>query len=254
MTEKEKKMKDTEFINRDNLSWYCNTNETLLEEKPEGIVMEFPGLGGSSCLGGSLEMGPYVTEYAAELAKNRLLLVYTFPGPWSWMNRGAVRMCDLICTAAMDKYGLRDGCPLVATGGSMGGMGALIWTADTCHRVTAVAAACPGYDQLAVWDKLDFPRTYMSSACCYDGSIEEALRHVSPVYRTADFPDLPYYIVGDGEDECFPIDGMDAFVEKMREAGKNVTYRRLDGLKHGEFTPECRGELTKFVISNGKLN
>ncbi|MBO4769509.1 MAG: hypothetical protein J5563_01860 [Clostridia bacterium] len=45
--------------------------------------------------------------------------------------------------------------------------------------------------------------------------------------------------------------GIPSFEDK---AGKKVTYRRLDGLKHGEFTPECRDELTRFVIGNGVLN
>ncbi len=247
-------MRDNEFIRPDNLTWFCNTNETLLTGEPRGIVMEFPGLGGSSCLGGLIDRGPYGGPYAQALADAGLLLVYTFSGPWSWMNKGAVRMCDLIADAAMAKYGLSSGqCPLIATGGSMGGMGALIWAADSRHRVTAVAAACPGCNQLSCWTKFDFPRTYLSAVCNLDVTIEEGMKHISPLYRIGDMPDVPYFIVGDVEDECFAIEETDDFVDRMRASGKRIDYRRLEGQKHGGFTPETRGDMTRFVIGNGTI-
>ena len=48
-------MKDSAFVHAGNLSRFVNTSEGLLGgEKPVGAVLEFPGLGGGSCLGGHM--------------------------------------------------------------------------------------------------------------------------------------------------------------------------------------------------------
>ena len=99
---------DAEYINKDTLNYYCVTNEAYIPEgkKVTGIVLEFPGLGGGSCLGGSMDnMIAYNTPFARECAAKGIVLAYTFPGPWSWMNTGAVRMTDLMVDAFMDRYG-----------------------------------------------------------------------------------------------------------------------------------------------------
>ncbi len=90
----------------------------------------------------------YNTPFARECAAKGIVLAYTFPGPWSWMNTGAVRMTDLMVDAFMDRYGWQseDDFSLVAIGGSMGGSGALIYAADSRHTVDACAAHCPCYD------------------------------------------------------------------------------------------------------------
>lgn len=48
---------DGYFINKDNYELFCNSNEALLKEKPHGVVVEFPGLDGGSCLGGKQDVG-----------------------------------------------------------------------------------------------------------------------------------------------------------------------------------------------------
>ena len=244
---------DRDFIRGDNLSLFCNTNAHLLFGKPRGMVLEFPGLGGGSCLGGQLERKPYDGAYAQQLADAGLLLVYTFPGPWSWMNRGAVRYCDLVADAALEAFGMADDAPILASGGSMGGLGALIYAADSRHSVRACAAACPCYDALdsCLHGIPEFPRTYVAAAVCEDAPIAETLRRISPRFRIADMPDIPYFIVGDGRDEHFPIDGMTRYVEDLRASGREVTYRILPDCFHGGFTPEVREELTAFLIANG---
>lgn len=244
-------MKDCEFINKDNLTLFANTNGHLLKKAPHAVVLEFPGLGGSSCLGGNLVRGPYEGEYAEKLADEGILLVYTFPGPWSWMNRGAVRYCDLVTDAAFDAYGIDRDAPLIATGGSMGGLGALIFTIESRHHVCACAAACPCYNALESCLNsgiMDFPRTFISSAACEDAPFEETLKRISPRFRINDMPDIPYFIVGDGDDEDFPIAGMDEYVAALRAHTPDVTYRSLPGCYHGCFTPEARNEFTEFVI------
>ena len=139
-------MTDRDYITPQNISLFCNSNEHLLKQPARGIVLEFPGLGGSSCVGGHIDRGEYNILHAAPLAENGVILAYGFPGPWSWMNPGAVRYMDLLVDALREKHGLDESSPLVVTGGSMGGLGALIYTASSRHKVTACCAACPCVD------------------------------------------------------------------------------------------------------------
>lgn len=246
-------MKDSEFISAENFRRYCSTNEAYVTRPIRAIALEFPGLGGGSCLGGQMDAAEYATPYARQLGADGILLIYTCPGPWSWMNRGAVRICDLIEDAAISAFGLPADVPTVATGGSMGGLGALIFAIESRHNVTACAAACPCYDVLKDYaSHEDFARTFLSAVAAYDMPLEDALKSISPIHQLDRLPRIPYYIVGDGQDDCFSIEGMDAFVAAMKQAGHDVDYRRLPGLGHGGFTPEARDGLTDFVRRLGR--
>lgn len=243
---------DAYFINKRTYTRFCNSNEALLKTKPRGIVLEFPGLGGGSCLGGRQEFGAYTnswSKFPEATASAGLVHVYLMPGPWSWMNPGAVRMADLVVDALREKFGLAEGTPLVAAGGSMGGLGALVYTAKSRHRVTACAAACPCYDVLAQYHcKASFARTYLSAvAPLTDKPLVEGLKEISPRHLLSQMPDIPYFIVCDCADDIFPEKGMDDYVAQLRTRVSSVTYEKLPGKKHGEFTPECRGRLHAFV-------
>ncbi|MBE6637497.1 MAG: hypothetical protein E7618_06825 [Ruminococcaceae bacterium] len=244
-------MSDNKFINPETLLQYCNTNEAFLEKKVRGIVLEFPGLGGGSCLGGLMDLMSYDTPFTRQFADAGLVVAYTFPGPWSWMNKGAVRMADLIVDALREKYQLSEDSPLIATGGSMGGLGALIYTASSRHKVTACAAACPCYDLTTCYDVVPhFARTVVSAVSTYDMPLEEAIKTISPLYRLDDMPSIPYFIVCDEADDLFPADGMHDYVKKLEEATESqVIYHRLPGQPHGGFTPEVRQALNDFVIA-----
>ena len=55
-------------------------------------------------------------------------------------------MADAVIDALADKYGLGENVPVCSCGGSMGGMDAFLFAADSRHSVTAVASACPCTD------------------------------------------------------------------------------------------------------------
>ena len=247
-------MSDRNYINAETLRFYCNTNEIYLDgKKPRGIVIEFPGLGGSSCLGGNIARGNYETDYAKKLADEGLILVYTFPGPWSWMNKGAVRISDLVIDAVMEKYGLSQDCPIVATGGSMGGLGAIIFCADTRHKISACAAACPCYDALRFFGANDdFPRTFISAIAGYDMSFEDGLAAISPAHRMDELAKIPYLILCDELDECFEAEGMKVFAEELRKKVGDVEFLFEAQKEHGGFIPEDREYFTEYVIAHCK--
>ena len=239
---------DSQFINTETISLFANTNEAFLVGSVNGIVLEFPGLGGGSCLGGSMDRGAYASDFAKDFAKNGIVLAYLFPGPWSWGNKGAVRMADAVVTALIKKYNLQDGFPLAACGGSMGGVGCLLYAADSAYTVTAVASACPCIDIIDRIDSnLDFPRTIICAASCYDMPIMNALERISPLARINDMPDIPYFICSDGVDEVFPQAQCDQYVHLLKNKRYNVEYMSQPNLRHGEFIPEVRLRLHAFL-------
>ena len=243
-----KRYDDSKFINPETLKLYANTNEDYLVTPVKGVVIEFPGLGGGSCLGGTMDRMSYHWQHAQDFAKNGIILAYLFPGPWSWGNKGAIRMADAVVAAIAKKYDLGEKFPLVACGGSMGGMGCLLYSAGSSYELTAVAAACPGVDSIAAYDVLpDFPRTYFSAAAVYDMDIEEALKQISPKEKINEMPIIPYFICSDGEDECFPEEQINSYVESLRARGAQVEYIPQPNLKHGDFFPETRVKLHNFI-------
>ena len=136
---------DSRFINPDTLTQYAKTNEAYLRGPVKGLVIEFPGLDGGSCLGGNLTMGNYDSVYAQDFGANGILLAYLYTGPWSWSS-SSVRYADAVIAAITAKYALLEETPLVVCGGSMGGYGALLYALEGRHNLCAVAIACPCTD------------------------------------------------------------------------------------------------------------
>lgn len=62
--------KDRTYISPETLQYYCNTNESLMEEgtKVTGLIHEIPGLWGNSCLGGSMDQGEYKNIFTLQCA------------------------------------------------------------------------------------------------------------------------------------------------------------------------------------------
>jgi len=239
---------DEKFINKDTLTMYCNTNACVLQEPVKGFVLEFPGLGGGSCLGGNPNPGEYNTEHTRFLGEQGILHIYVFSGPWSWMNKGAVRLVDNIIAAARDKYNMPADSPIAVIGGSMGGLGALIYSASGENIPVACAAACPCVDVLKQMGVLHhFPRTYIRAVLDYDMPLEAGLKSLSPIERLNDMPRIPYLILNDCADELFPEADMDGYVEKLSAKGHDVTYVKLPGCKHGEIPQETMDALFRFV-------
>ena len=243
---------DRRFIHPDTLSYYCNTNAHLLTATPRAFVLEFPGLGGGSCLGGCMEQGPYNSPLAGFLAEQGILLVYTFPGPWSWMSRGAVRMINALVDALREAYGFTADTPWAVMGGSMGGTGALIYAAshggDPARTPTVCLAHCPCVD---LPDRYacapSVPRSIFCAVADYEMPIEDAMKTLSPLHRMEDMPSIPYHVINDLEDELFPPEQMDKYVEALRERGHCVTYHRLENCGHGALTEAEWGVIRGFL-------
>lgn len=239
--------RDKNIINASTLTFFCNTNEAVLTLPVRGFILEFPGLGGGSCMGGCMDLAEYRGGYAEEMGKAGILVAYTFPGPWSWMNRGAVRYCELVAHAIREKYSLPESTPWVVTGGSMGGMGALIFAADAKVKPTACVSVCPCVNVPQCFeDHGRFRRTLFCAVADYEGEITENLLSISPKHRMKDMPYIPYLIINDCADELFPEGETDTYVEGLRAKGHDVAYDRLEGCHHGEITADAWNHILDF--------
>ena len=242
---------DSKYVNSGNYRLYCNTNEALLGRKPRGIVVEFPGLGGGSCLGGTMDMVGYGGDYAKTLADSGLLLVYMFSGPWNWMNEGVARFTDLVLAALREKFGLSGDVPVAATGGSMGGHSGLMFPALSKSNVVLSAVTCPCVDpekSLFVDDVI--PRSFLSTLALFDKPLEDSLKEISPAAKVKKLPDIPYLILCDANDELFPREDLEAFATALRGKGRSVEFITMNGCRHGEFTQKARERFTAFIIEN----
>lgn len=249
---------DAKYINRQTFSSYCCTNEALIPQGKTvtGFVLEFPGLDGNSCLGGTMDnMDVYSNEFTKECAEQGIVVAFMFPGPWSWMNKGAVRITDLVVDALADKYGFRSDVEysLVVMGGSMGGQASLIYTMDSRHTVNACVAHCPCYNVVECFSSNEaFPRTFLSAVNAYGVSLDEALLTISPEQRIKDLPNIPYLVTADELDEVFPVKGVERFSDSMKAEGYNVTYMRLVDQKHGGISQTDREVMNAFVLKYSK--
>ena len=246
---------DRDWINPATLDLYCNTNAHLLTASPIAFVLEFPGLGGGSCLGGSMDRAPYNGPLSGFFAEHGILQVYTFPGPWSWMNRGAIRMVNALVDAIRERYGLTEKTPWAVMGGSMGGMGALIYAAshggDPARTPCACLAHCPCVDVLnRVYCHPDVPRTLFCAVADYEMPVAEALKTLSPLHRLDDMPPIPYHIMNDLADELFPYEQMDRYVEELCSRGHDVSYHRLENCRHGELPEEEWEHIRAFLLAH----
>ena len=240
---------DERYIHPETLEYYCNTNGWALHTPVRGFVIEFPGLGGGSCLGGDLTKADYTGELALALAQQGILLAYMFMGPWSWMNKGAVRITNAVVKAIKAKYALSDEVPYVVMGGSMGGLGALLYTAGAATMPTACLSVCPCVN---VPDRFtahpEFPRTFVRAVADYELSIEEGLKTISPIHRLEEMPDIPYFLINDCDDEVFPEAQLDEYVFELRKRVSSVEYEKLIGCKHGELTSSAREQIYRFLV------
>ncbi len=132
------------------------------------------------------------------------------------MNKSAIRVVNALIDALREAYGLTAATPWTVMGGSMGGLGALIYAAVGKHTPTACLSVCPCVDVPACYACVpDIPRTLFCAVADLDLPIAEGLKTVSPCHRIAEMPRIPYHIVCDCADALFPEALTDA-MEKRR--------------------------------------
>ena len=213
-------------------------SDQITKGEIKGVALIFHGLGGM-----------YPPEYNAEelaWAENGWLLVFPFYGPWSWMNRQARRFVDEVVESVYLHYHLSDDIPLVSTGGSMGGMSALLY----CRYGKKAPIAC--YAKYPVCDtkyhfseREDLPRSMRSAFYGYQEDFDAVLEEHSPVCQIEYMPHIPYLILHGFDDKAVSkANHSDVLCKEMKEQGFEVSYTELENFGHG-------GTLPPDVLQNG---
>ena len=192
----------------------------------KGVVLAFHGLGGGP------KTGPNTEEL--EWAHRGGLVVHPYCGPWSWMNRQTRAMIDALVDAIYAAYGLADSIPLICTGGSMGGLGSLLYTRYAKHSVSACFANCPVCDLMFHFhERPDLPPTIRNAFQGYPESLAALFAEHSPLQQVAALPDISYRIIhGDEDPAVSKQHHSDKMVPIMHKHKLNVEYIEVPGMGH----------------------
>jgi dipeptidyl aminopeptidase/acylaminoacyl peptidase len=208
-----------------------------------GLVLRFHGLGaqGMKTSGDPLDL---------EWASRGALVIEPFHGPWAWMNDGTRDLYDAVVDAVRARLALSAELPLIVTGGSMGGHGALTYAFRSRHRVTACQANCPVCDlPFHYTERPDLPRTMHHAFGSY-GDIAAELVARSPLHQAARLPDIPYQIVHGVRDQAVgKARHSDPLVAAMRARGLRIEYIEADEMAHcGPLTWPIHRRMTDFTL------
>ncbi|MCC7205277.1 MAG: prolyl oligopeptidase family serine peptidase [Phycisphaeraceae bacterium] len=208
-----------------------------------GVVLVFHGLGNTDLRG-----DPGTDELSFLRAGG--LVVYPYSGPWSWMNRQTRAFIDDLVESVYAAYKLDPSTPLIATGGSMGGFSALLYTRYARRTPDACMAVFPCCDiKHHFTERPDLPRTIRYAFRGYPEPWEEVLAEHSPIEQVEHMPDIPYLIFhGEADKTVSKAHHSDRFVAAMRKLGRRVRYVEVPGMGHGTMMPlEVVNERVAFV-------
>ncbi len=214
------------IINYNNLRDFTYSNDLIVKHPIRGIVLDFFGLGGH-------EMFTDDSDKAKSFAEKGIIFLLPYYNPWSWMNKGTVEYVDEIVDVLIAYYKLPEDIAIVSTGGSMGGLSALVYTRYAKITPVACVANCPVCDlPYHYTERSDLPRTLYSAFYNYEGSMDEALKSNSPLHLVDSMPNISYYIFCCDEDKAVNKGfHSDKFVGQMKKSHQ-ITYHIVSGRGH----------------------
>ena len=222
------------IITYENLRNFAYSSDRLVKGEIKGIVISFYGLGGAAMY--SKDCGT-----AIDLAKKGIVYIHPYTNPWCWMNESAVKLTDEIIEVLCDRYNLGKNVKIVSSGGSMGGLSALVYTAYAKITPVACVTNCPVCDlPYHYTERDDLPRTLYSAFSTYEGSMDEALRSASPLHLASKMPQIPYVIYHCTADLAVNIEKhSERFVEAMRAEGRQIDFIKVEDRGHCDLTAEA---------------
>lgn len=223
------------IIRYDNLRDFAYSNDARIEGEIKGMILNFTGLGG-------MTMHQQDPGDALELAKLGIIYVTPYYDPWCWMNRRTVRYVDEIVGVLCERYGLdENSVKIVSTGGSMGGLCALVYCAYARIRPCACVTNCPVCDlPYHFTERQDLPRTLYSAFGEYEGTMEDALRSASPLHLADRLPDIPYTIFHCEEDRAVDLEKHSLRFVEAAKATHRIELHTVPLRGHCDLSAEMR--------------
>ena len=94
------------------------------------------------------------------------------------------------------------------------------------------------------------PRTLYSSLYNEEGTIEDALKSISPLHLVEKMPKIKYHIFHCDEDRAVNIDAhSNKFVSALKEKNYDVTLDIIEGRGHCDLTLEMKRKFAEYVIA-----
>ncbi len=228
-----------------NLRNFAYCNHEICAKPIRGMVILFFGLGGSN-------MYNEETEEGRKYAEKGILYLVPYQNPWAWMNKQTADYTNELVDVLFKEYDLPENLPIVSTGGSMGGLCALVYMVYAKHTPSACAAVCPVCDlPYHYTERPDLPRTLYSAFGTYDGTMEEALRSASPLHLVHRMPVVSsYYLFHCEKDRAVNKQKhSDRFVEKM-QPNHTITYYTVPEKGHCELTEEIKAVYEDCILKS----
>lgn len=232
------------IITIENLRSFAYCNDSICKRPIKGLAVSFFGLGGTTMYAEDPETGILLAEHG-------ILYVVPYQNPWAWQNRQNIAFTEEILDVLFEAYALPEDLPIVSTGGSMGGLSALVYMVYAKRTPVACIANCPVCDVPSHFhERADLPRTLYSAFYSYDCSLQEALRSISPLHLVEKMPaDAKYYIFHCEEDNKVNKQiHSDRFVEKMQKAHQ-IQYFPVPDRGHCDLPDETRAQYRQLIIN-----
>lgn len=221
------------LITMQNLHDFAYCNDRICKQPIKGLVLSFFGLGDARMLTEDPDEGH-------RFAERGILYLVPYQNPWAWMNRQNVAFTDELVDVLWQAYQLPDTLPIVSSGGSMGGLSALVYMVYAKRTPVACAANCPVCDlPYHFSERRDLPRTLYSAFGTYEGTMEEALRSASPLHLIERMPtQAEYFIFHCGGDLAVNAElHSGRFVEQLQKTHR-VSYDVVPERGHCDLSPE----------------
>jgi hypothetical protein len=215
----------------ENYKLYAWTNEESIESEIKAVMLRFHGLSYVATKNDADELD-------LEMAEAGILTVYPYYGAWSWMNKKAVMIVDLITKSIYRAFGLSENVPLLSTGRSMGGLSALVYSAYGYKKPAACYAFAPVCDLLYhSAEREDIPRTLLCAFADYNTSFEDALKSCSPIHISDKMPDISYLLLhAKGDPKVNFKHHSAAMFDKMKSKGFDVELLSFESDSHCRMT------------------
>ncbi len=232
------------IITYENLRSYAYVNDKICVKPIRGVIVQFFGLNGNAMYSQDTLEGEF-------FGGKGFLFVIPYTNPWSWANRQAIGYTDEILDVLFEKYGLDPSLPIASTGGSMGGQTALVYSCYAKRTPAVCVANCPVCDmEYHFGERADLPRTIYSALWQEEGSLTDALRSVSPLCLIGKLPRIGYHILHCDEDKGVNLErNSEAFVQKMKEAGYEISLDVIHGRGHCDLGYEGKKKYAGYILS-----
>lgn len=235
-------MKLQKIITYETLKSFAYVNDKVCNKPINGIVISFFGLGG-------MNMYDFDTIEGEYYAKKGILYVIPYNNPWSWMNKQAVAYTDEIIDVLIKEYNIPENVPIVSSGGSMGGLSALVYTVYSKRTPIACVANCPVCDAVYHYsERPDLPRTMYSALFNETGTMEDALKSISPLHLIDKMPRIRYHIFHCTEDKSVnKAAHSDKLIDALKEKNHTVTYDIQEGRGHCKLSLDMQRKYAEYI-------